>query len=83
MRKSTTAAFVLIFGTALYTGQTSLAHAQQATIKRTDLAKADQSATDAGDYGLPTSLLEVLPVATPTKTVVCLCPGGIGDIGDG
>ena len=48
MRKSTTAAFVLIFGTAPYTGQTSLAHAQQATIKRTDLAKADQSATDAG-----------------------------------
>ena len=44
----TTAALVLIFGTALYTGQTSLAHAQQATIKRTDLAKADQSATEAG-----------------------------------
>ena len=65
MGKSTTAALVLIFGTALYTGQTSLAHAQQATIKRTDLAKADQSATDTGVYyGLPTSLLEVLPVAT-------------------
>ena len=31
-----------------YIGQTSLAHAQQATIKRTDLAKADQSATDVG-----------------------------------
>ena len=48
MGKSTTAALVLIFGTALYIGQPSLAHAQQATIKRTDLAKADQSATDAG-----------------------------------
>ena len=48
MGKSTTAALVLIFGTALYIGQTSPAHAQQATIKRTDLAEADQSATDAG-----------------------------------
>jgi quercetin dioxygenase-like cupin family protein len=48
MRKSITAALVLVFGIALYTEQTSQAHAQQATIKRTDLAKADQSATDAG-----------------------------------
>ena len=48
MGKSITAALVLVFGIALYTEQTSQAHAQQATIKRTDLAKADQSATDAG-----------------------------------
>jgi quercetin dioxygenase-like cupin family protein len=48
MTKSTTAALVLIFGTALYVGQTSPAPAQQATIKRTDLVTADQSATDAG-----------------------------------
>jgi hypothetical protein len=48
MGKSTTAALALIFGTALYIGQPSLAHAQQATIKRTDLANADQSATEAG-----------------------------------
>jgi quercetin dioxygenase-like cupin family protein len=47
MGKSTTAALVLMFGTALYIGQTSPAHAQ-ATIKRTDLAKADQSATEDG-----------------------------------
>ena len=47
MGKSNTAALVLIFGTALYIGQTSPAHAQ-ATIKRTDLAKAEQSATDEG-----------------------------------
>ena len=48
MRKSNRAALLLIFSIALYAEQISSAHAQQATIKRTDIATADQSTTDAG-----------------------------------
>ena len=47
MRKPITAALVLISSIAIYTGRSCMAQAQQATIKRTDLATADQSATDA------------------------------------
>jgi hypothetical protein len=39
---------VLTVSIAIYGGQPSTAYAQQATIKRTDLARADQSATDVG-----------------------------------
>jgi quercetin dioxygenase-like cupin family protein len=48
VRKSITAALVLIFSVAIHAEQTSLAYAQQATIKRTDLVTADQSTTGAG-----------------------------------
>jgi quercetin dioxygenase-like cupin family protein len=41
-------ALVLVFSVALYTEQASLTQAQQVTIKRTDLATADQSATEVG-----------------------------------
>jgi quercetin dioxygenase-like cupin family protein len=42
------ATLVLTFSVAITTEQTLPAQAQQATVKRTDLATADQSATDAG-----------------------------------
>jgi hypothetical protein len=48
VRKSITAALVLIFSIAIHAEQTSLAYAQQAAIKRTDLATTDQSTMDAG-----------------------------------
>ena len=41
-------ALALTLSIAITAEQTPPAQAQQATIKRTDLAKADQSATDAG-----------------------------------
>ena len=44
----TRAALVLTFSIAIYTEQASPTHAQQATIKRTELAKADQATTDVG-----------------------------------
>lgn len=49
MRKSIIlSGVVLTVSIAICAGRPSTAHAQQATIKRTDLAKADQSATDVG-----------------------------------
>ena len=48
MRNVIMAAFLPMLGVAITTQQTLPAQAQQATIKRTDLATADQSATEAG-----------------------------------
>jgi hypothetical protein len=77
-------ALALTLGIAITAEQTPPAQAQQATIKRTDLATADQSATDAGALWVA----DIPPGGatgrhTPSNAQIRLCPGGIGDIGDG